>query len=171
MPHVLWQVIHSPHLSSRWVLHEFWEHNASHKYKQLIRISWPFLVILHQEMFMRDFCAYLLGARRKDYLWLKWWVSLRLKINHIETSSCQESGKPRPRAAGSRTKDFTILDSSAGLPFSHFSLSFICECCPGSCSNILKCLKFLSFIGSKIVGNGASILGGLAKMLNKTIRG
>lgn len=102
MPHVLWQVIHSPHLSSRWVLHEFWEHNASHKYKQLIPISWPFLVILHQEMFMRDFCAYLLGARRKDYLWLKWWVSLRLKINHIETSSCQESGKPRPRAAGSR---------------------------------------------------------------------
>lgn len=102
MPHVLWQVIHSPHLSSRWVLHEFWEHNASHKYKQLIPISWPFLVILHQEMFMRDFCAYSLGARRKDYLWLKWWVSLRLKINHIETSSCQESGKPRPRAAGSR---------------------------------------------------------------------
>lgn len=96
MPHVLWQVIHSPHLSSRWVLHEFWEHNASHKYKQLIPISWPFLVILHQEMFMRDFCAYSLGARRKDYLWLKWWVSLRLKINRRDLEHREEQ-LPRKR--------------------------------------------------------------------------
>ena len=41
----------------------------SHKYKKLIHISWPCLVILHQEMFLKHFCTYLLGARKNEYLW------------------------------------------------------------------------------------------------------
>lgn len=126
MPHVLWQVIHSPHLSSRWVLHEFWEHNASHKYKQLYSAFhghfWSFYTRKCSWEISVPTC---LGPEGKTIYGSSDEYPSVWKINHIETSSCQESGKPRPRAVGSRTKDFTILDSSAGLPFSHFSLSFM----------------------------------------------
>ena len=82
--------------------------------------------------------------------------------------------KPRPCVVGSWDQGlYNIRKFRWPSLFSLFPiiLFFICECCPGSCSNILKCLKFLSSVGSKIVGKGASILGGLAKILNKTMKG
>ena len=72
------------------------------------------------------------------------------------------------------TKDFTILENSASLSFSHFSLSFNFSYVNTVLVHVpifLKFLKLLSFIGSKIVGKGATILGGLAKILNRTLKG
>ena len=45
---------------------------------------------LYQEMFMNNFYTCLFGARKKEYLWVKWGLSLCLKINHTELGHGEE---------------------------------------------------------------------------------
>ena len=72
------------------------------------------------------------------------------------------------------TKAGTILANSASLflcPLLPMILFSIFETYPGSWSNITEIFEIFSFIGTKIVTKGASILTGLAEIINKAIRG
>ena len=75
---------------------------------------------------------------------------------------------------GHGTKAGTILANSPNLflcPLLPMILFSIFETSLGSWSNIAESFEIFSFIGTKIVTKGASILTGLAEIINKAIRG
>ena len=72
------------------------------------------------------------------------------------------------------TKAGTILANSPGFflcPLLTIVLLSIFEIVLVHCATFLKILKSLSFTGTKIIGNGASVLTGLAEIINKALKG
>ena len=72
------------------------------------------------------------------------------------------------------TKAVIILANSPGLflcPLLPMTLFSIFESCLDSWYNISENFEIFSFIGTKIVKKGASILTGLAEIINRAIKG
>ena len=79
-----------------------------------------------------------------------------------------------PASLGLCDKGWYNISKSPSLficPLLPMILFSIFETCLGSWSNIAENFEIFSFIGTKIVKKGASILTGLAEIINKAIRG
>ena len=79
-----------------------------------------------------------------------------------------------PASLGSWDEGWYNISKSPSLficPLLPMILFSIFETCLGSWSNIAENFEIFSFIGTKIVKKGASILTGLAEIINKAIRG
>ena len=68
---------------------------------------------------------------------------------------------------------YNISNFSKPFPLSSFAYNLfsIFETCPCSWSNIPEYFEIFSFLGTKVVKKGASILTGLAEIINKAIKG
>ena len=79
-----------------------------------------------------------------------------------------------PASLGSWDEGWYNISKSPSLflcPHLPMILFSIFETYPGSWFNIAEIFEIFSFIGTKIVTKGASILTGLAEIINKAIRG